>query len=159
LYLAEAKNNVFNYNKADITGGAFYSPRRVVETSFNFKDNIVNGDDYTSKPAYIYLSLSKDASTESIVNSEITEANIVSGDTFPLYFVLLDEFYKPFEDKSKFYSSISLKVQLRDIDDNEEMFDDYENDIKYSLIGNSCSFTNGINFYILFFFIKKNLIQ
>jgi len=150
LYTAKAKKNIFKFNEAHIMGSAAYSPNAVNETLFDFNDNTIKEDDYTSKPAYITFHAPDNN-------------NITTGASFPISFTLYDEFYKPFKDKLKYYSSMTLKVKLTEEDKINDL--KYKNDdddknnqnINYNIIGNVGSFTNGKK--IFFFYLYYNLIN
>ena len=145
FYLANANNNKIIYNKAGIMGGGFFSPSSVNKTSFNvgkviIKNNTAGSsdDNYSSKPFYIDL--------DTFLNNN--NINIMSGDLFPISFTLYDEFHNIVIDKTKYYSSLMLKVIL--IPKNNNKYNDYDDYNEYEgvsqkvhLINNIGSFTYG----------------
>jgi len=152
LYLAQANNNTIINNIAYIMGGGVYAPNSVNEKLFNLNtNNIVNNtyNDYASKPAYITLN-------EPSSNRNIS---LISGEWISINFTLYDEFDKKYEDRTKYYSSMTVRVALKE--KKEDIEDD--GDLNYHLMGNIGSFNNGILFiffyFILFyfFFFLKNI--
>ncbi|ORX42811.1 hypothetical protein BCR36DRAFT_305666 [Piromyces finnis] len=128
MYLANVENNTFSLNNAGIMGNIGYSPKNIEKTLFNIKEFNSSINDFTSlttKPAYINITI------DTTLRSEI-----YTGDLFPLKFFLYDELGHLYEDKTKYYSSMTIKVLLR------EKYDE-NNEMHYKAIENICSFVNG----------------
>ncbi|ORY07419.1 hypothetical protein LY90DRAFT_519117 [Neocallimastix californiae] len=109
FYLADSKNNLITFNKAGIMGGGIYSPKYIDKTIFDLSNNIIENntinsfiDNYTSKPSYILLNTIFEDDT----------INIITGEYISLVFTLYDEFDNIVNDITKFYSSITLKINF-----------------------------------------------
>ncbi|ORX50769.1 hypothetical protein BCR36DRAFT_397449 [Piromyces finnis] len=112
LYLAKTENNSIIYNSAGIIGGGIYSPFSINKNlfdinSFEIGNNTISGyiNDYASKPSYITLNKKLD-----IKNKELRP-----GDYLPLIFTLYDEFDQLYNDIIKYYSMLSLNLDLVEI--------------------------------------------
>ncbi|OUM60857.1 hypothetical protein PIROE2DRAFT_13300 [Piromyces sp. E2] len=147
LYNETAINNTISYNIANIMGGGIFAESWFDKNQFNVNNNkifnnTVNSyiNNYTSKPSYISLdtkiSFPKELST---------------GDLLPLTFSLHDQYGNIMEDITKYYSSLSIKIELQqkyDEDDEYYYDDEYNNYInsnkeKYKLYGNVGTFIMG----------------
>lgn len=131
--LLSIKNNEIFNNNADIMGGGLFSFN--LNKTFNSNDmyiynNTANSlnNDYSSKPSLILL------------QTELTEKNlnITSGKHLPLLFYLYDEYGNFINDISNFYSDISIKIVLEEVNDENNIEKEYLN-----LFGNECTFING----------------
>ncbi|OUM60242.1 hypothetical protein PIROE2DRAFT_14060, partial [Piromyces sp. E2] len=135
LGIATTQNNKFESNEAGIDGGGFFSKNYVNSSLLNsiFSHNQVNyiENDYASVPSYITMNFPRK-------NNSI---NITPGEFFPLSFVLYNEFNKPVQDSSLYYSSMLLKVNLIKINDKNGTIANSQND--FILTGNVGSFING----------------
>jgi len=80
------------------------------EEKFKFKNNSVDNyiNNIGSKPSFINL------------KTKINSYNITTGDYFPLSFILYDRFDAILEDFSKYYSFMTLKVNLEEDDEEGE---------------------------------------
>ncbi|ORX82804.1 hypothetical protein BCR32DRAFT_292364 [Anaeromyces robustus] len=143
FYIAKTKKNKFIDNNAGIMGGGIYSPNTISKNLFNLKNSIfinntVNGyiNDYTSEPSYILVdrTIKKDY-----------YYTITTGEHFPLIFTLYDEFNNIIEDITKYYSSLSIKIELEKIDDTSSIDKTNYNtkETFYNLNYNICSFIKG----------------
>lgn len=149
LYLANTINNEISYNKAGIMGGGIYSPKMINNTLFDIKNwkiynNTANTyiNNYTTKPYKILMNTTYNDNLK-----------VITGKYLKLAFLLCDEFNNIIEDKNKYYSSISLKLILKEynesFDDDVDDDDDHNNKkLNFILKGNYCTFVNGNNKYI-----------
>ncbi|ORX64425.1 hypothetical protein BCR32DRAFT_273116 [Anaeromyces robustus] len=137
------KDNHINSNKAGALGGGIYIPKLnnnkyLLHPQNEIINNTVNTLDsnVATKPTYITL--------ETKLNNNLI--NITTGNIYPLEFKLKDEFGNLIEDISNYYSSLSLTLNLKDINDNkgDSNFNDTNNNDKtFELYGNVCSFIKG----------------
>jgi len=135
-------NNIITGNKAGIMGGGIYIPKYLnepINCSMNctIRNNKVNSynDDYSSIPYSISLS------------TELKEiyTNITTGTFFPLLFRVNDIFGNKLNDVTKYYSSMILKVILKN-ENFENVNVNYKNsdfNSNYDLKGNIVSLING----------------
>ncbi|ORX81129.1 hypothetical protein BCR32DRAFT_293444 [Anaeromyces robustus] len=135
FYLAKFKNNTIKNNNAGILGGGVFTQsimnkniidQRKVKFINNTISNLV--ENYVSEPSYITL-----------VNSNSNQ--IITGDYFPLIFTLYDAYGNIVQDVSKYYSSITLRLELKLKKENNT--NDKNKESKIFLIGNLGSFVNG----------------
>jgi len=144
LYLTNANNNTIIYNSAGVMGGGIFSPNSINKNMFNlnqwtFVNNTVNAyeNNYSTHPAYINLETKIDNNT----------IDITTGNYFPLYFTLCDEYNNAVDDKTKYYSSLTIKLSLIEkYDEEEDMIDDDiedPNELYYYVVGNIGTFING----------------
>jgi len=114
LYIAQTNNNTLLNNKAGIMGGGIFTPNSVNKTMFDLshwklnrqeKSKYNNTDDYATKPSYIKLN-----------NTEFNKI-IYSGDTVPLSFSLYNEYDDQIIDITRYYSSMTLKIEIYRFDD------------------------------------------
>jgi len=145
------KNNEIMYNKAGIMGGGLFSPK-LIDIKNNKNKNNNNNDiipfrfvnntvasiinNYTSKPSYIAL--------ETPLNNNLI--NITTGEFFPLNFTLRDVYDNVMVDITKYYSSITIKISINEVNnisDDKYTYNLNNNQI-YSLSGNIGSFLYGI---------------
>jgi len=148
MYLAKTKNNNIINNKADIMGAGIYFSdpfdSNIMDIDgFEFSNNTVSSiiDNYTTKPAYIYL------------NSTLSYnlRNINNGIHFPLTFTLNDKYGNIILDINKFYSIITFKLNIKLKYNKSTLDNTYDNN--FYLLENTCSFIKGNNIYIII--IKK----
>ncbi|OUM59259.1 hypothetical protein PIROE2DRAFT_63897 [Piromyces sp. E2] len=128
LGFATVNNNKFTYNEAGFFGGGVYSPNSIHKTLFDvskveFKNNSVNSfiDNYSSKPSYILMNS----------NNYNKTISVNTGEYIPLKFSLYDEFDNIVTDITKYYSMMTLKLEVDKVD------------VIY-LLGNTGSFINEI---------------
>ncbi|ORX58410.1 hypothetical protein BCR36DRAFT_343580 [Piromyces finnis] len=139
LYLVSSKNNSFIYNNSGVRGGGIYLLSTIDKDLFNLKNSYFNNnsvsnliDDFSTRPSYIVLNTNR--------KDEIL--NIDSQVYFPLTFTLYDGFGNIFTDVNKyFYTILTLKLEIKKINENNENYEDDEN---YYIIGNTGTFVNGI---------------
>jgi len=142
MYDIVSRNNTFISNKAGIMGGGIFisnslnstiSIKDDKEMDYNEDDN--NNYIYTSLPYYISLNTKFEENT----------INIITGEYLPLSFTLHDMFGNIYVDKSRYYSSITLKVLLIEKNDmfDSERYDYKDNGLSSNLFGNVGSFEKG----------------
>ncbi|ORX46842.1 hypothetical protein BCR36DRAFT_356203 [Piromyces finnis] len=137
-----SKKNEFSFNEAGIMGGGIFSKEAIENNLFNINtiNNTVSNvlSNISTKPSYITLN---------ITHSDET-LHVVTGEYFPLIFNLYNGYDEILTDVNKYYSFITLKVELK-VKDKEEFYsinnekneDAFSNE--YILEGNSGSFING----------------
>ncbi|OUM63860.1 hypothetical protein PIROE2DRAFT_9529 [Piromyces sp. E2] len=145
LYLTKSVNNSIIENDAGIMGGGVYTPSRKDQNMFDinnfiFEKNTVNLlqiNNYTTKPYYISL--------DSL--DENGKYNITSGESISLKFSLLDEYNQTIRDITKYYSLLTLKLSLQDINKNDMRNDKNKNlptkNTNFQLTENIGTFVNG----------------
>lgn len=136
LNLSKIENIYFIENHA-YAGGAIYTNNNCNNTLFDvynkkitYNDNKSgsHGDNFATGPHII-----NNMTQQNLNQNKIT---ITSGESFPLEFILNDEYSQNVYDMSKYYSNIFLKlVQDDDKDDNEEL--------DFKINGNICYFSKG----------------
>jgi hypothetical protein len=169
------KNNEVMNNKAGVMGGGLFSPKLIkyednndVDSDYNNKNNKKNKnntisnfnsyfnffnntvlsviDNYTSKPSYITLE-----------NIQTLDKIITSGKFLPLNFTLHDGYGNIMVDITKYYSSLTIKVTLKEVNNSNN-----NNNIIYSVSGNIGSFLFGIcelNYFRIFARPNKYLLN
>jgi len=162
LYLIDSSNNTITFNEAGIVGAGIFTPNSINTNLFNIMENIVDNNtvssfnnNYSTKPSYIVLDNT----------FENTPVKCITGDYFPLSFTLYDEFDNIMTDITKYYS-MTLKVVMIEKDKYSLMdksYDNYDNNISYkssnyNLMGNVCSFINGIKLYLKSYHIRITLL-
>jgi len=132
-YIMNNDNNIICSNKAGIQGGGIYFVHLGKELFKPNKDKIEgnlafsNENNYVTKPSLISL----------ITPLDKQPINIITGDLFPLSFILKDEFNNTIEDITEYYSYLGIKVII------EEKTDILDT-TNVNPIANFCSFINGI---------------
>jgi len=144
-YDIKTSNNEILNNNAGIMGGGIHSNNW---TNTNFIDTYNNKidnntvisyfkNDYSSKISYISLD------TKLVDNLIETH----SGQPFQLQFSLYDDYDNVITDITKYYSSMILKITIKEIQQFDKLNNNINNkkrdDNEYSIYGNICSFING----------------
>jgi len=140
LYLTNSVNNSIIENNAGIMGGGVYTPNLKDQnmfdiTKFLIENNKVNThiNDYSTKPYSISLN-------SSIENNKY---EIISGDSISLKFSLLDEYENLIEDITKYYTSLTLKLILKNINKDDDDDDESYLFKDYRMMGNIGTFIYG----------------
>ncbi|ORX57719.1 hypothetical protein BCR36DRAFT_366923 [Piromyces finnis] len=112
------EDSKFTGNYAGVSGGAIYTVNDSISYISNIKGNFKGnkassyGSDYSSQPYYIALNNYND----------FIYQKYQSGDYIPLEFSLYDKYNQLVVDRLKYFSDITLKVEV-ELNDDDEMLD------------------------------------
>ncbi|OUM66231.1 hypothetical protein PIROE2DRAFT_59496 [Piromyces sp. E2] len=140
-FKADLINSSFKYNKAGIAGGAVFTTGlsrdiSIVNTTKENNTGGYYGDNNASYPLLIYLENN---------NKYSKGISITSGSTLSLLFELRDIFNQTINRNEEYFSSLQLKAELIDDDDNNsgEIINNDNQSQTYILKNNDGYFFNG----------------